>query len=343
MKKDYYKILGVSKDASIEDIKKSYRNAALLWHPDRNKDQEAESKFKDAAEAYEILSDPVKRSQYDNGDGFNMPNWAFNPEAIFAQFFGNQQRVVSKNIRADVELNFVEAAMGCKRSIILERKKICGKCGGNGATDFKPCLVCGGTGRKSFRQDPFVFERQCDVCGGNGKISDKNCQECHGNGFSSIEQESIEVQIPAGVDNGMKIRIGGKGEQGENGIQTGDLFVFIHVLEDEYFERDGFDLICRVPLTYTQFILGSQASVPGIGNKYNFNVPPKTQPGAKFRLWGLGIPNVNSGQKGDLIAVTELDVPDVVPSEYMEILNKLKEFEDKFPTQLQKSYREKIT
>ena len=347
MKKDYYKILGINKEATPEEIKKSYRKAALQYHPDRNPgDPEAEYKFKDAAEAYEILSDPQKRSQYDRGQrlGFGQSDFWASAESIFSQFFNNRPRDTGKNVRVHVEVSFMEAAKGCTKTIKLDRKKLCEKCRGIGACDFKSCVACGGTGKKSIRQDPFILQRQCEVCGGMGQIPEKDCDQCHGNGYTEIVQQTIEVKIPAGIDNNMKIRMAGMGESGENGQPPGNLYVLVSVAEDEYFERDGPDLLCRVPLTYAQFVLGTKAVVPGIDGTHTFDVPAGTQPGAKFSLWELGIPYVNQpDRRGDLIVITELDVPEVTAPEYRETIEKLMELEKKYPSQLQKSYASKIS
>ena len=341
--KDYYKILELEKTATQDDVKKSYRRLAMKYHPDRNSgDAAAEKKFKEISEANEILSDPDKRKEYDGGGATGFGNmyshWRnANPEEHFRKWAERTGAIprqhVGRHIKTSVDISFLESIKGCKKDIKVQKYQYCEKCKGVGAESFKNCSVCQGTGMRTVRQGSFVISQTCDHCGGVGQIPDVDCTACQGNGYTNSVEETISLDIPAGVQDGMRMNVGGGGENG------GNLYVLINVENDPYLVREGNDLGCRVPLSYTQFLLGCKAEVRGVDQVYKFDVPPATQPGATFRLQGLGVPDVrNPRHVGDLIILTELAMPVTLPNDYKKIVKKLADMEEKHKTPEQKEH-----
>lgn len=329
-KRDYYEVLGVSKSASADEIKKAYRRLARKYHPDANPDDpNAEARFKELSEAYVVLSDPEKRSNYDRyghagveGQGFGGFN-GFGDFGglgdIFDMFFGGGRRRSGPergaDIRMDLEITLKEAAFGLEREIKVPRTDSCSTCGGSGAAaGSKPstCPVCNGAGQVQFAQNtPFgriVQSRTCDRCHGAGKIIEKPCPTCRGTG-QTRRTRSINVKIPPGVDNGSRLRVAGEGEAGVRGGPRGDLYVYIHVKPHRTFKREGDDLICEIPISFVQAALGDEVEVPTLEGHAKLKIPEGTQSGTVFRMRGRGIPNVSGYGRGDQHVVVKIVTP----------------------------------
>jgi molecular chaperone DnaJ len=337
--KDYYQILGVGKDATVDEIKKAYRKGALKYHPDTNKAPDADGQFKLIAEAYNVLSNPEQRKQYDyfQSTGNHFQSSPFNVEDIFSQFFGGfhgtfKQRSggfhgfknKSKDILVRLSLTFVESVMGCVKDVKITRTSECKKCNGTGASEMVACSDCKGVGFTVMRQAMFEIRQECGQCNGSGQVSSKTCDECNGSGSIKGQEETVSVQVPAGIDSGMSLRI-----QGNGNAPNGDLIVSFDVAKHEVFERKGFDLICTVPVTYSQLVLGHKMLLPTIqGQSVEFSILPGTESGKSFRLQGLGVPILKSTKfratdVGDLRVMVRLVVPKKPSDEYKQLLQKL--------------------
>lgn len=324
-KRDYYEVLGVSRDASQEEIKKAYRKLARKYHPDVNPgDKSAEEKFKEVKEAYDVLSNPDKRARYDqfghagtDDNGFGGADFGdfggFGD--IFDMFFGGggfgggraRQNAPRKgsDLRVDLEITFEEAAFGTKKEVTVPRLEECPECNGSGTapgTHPETCDVCKGTGQVRINQKTpfghFQTIKTCTECHGTGKINRHPCDKCYGQGRVR-RRRKIKVEIPAGVDDGARLRIAGEGEAGTNGGPAGDLYVFITIKPHEIFSRDGYDVYCEIPVDFVQAALGSEIKVPTLDGKVKFTIPEGTQSGTSFRLKGKGIPRLNGGGRGD--------------------------------------------
>lgn len=352
-KQDYYELLGIDKNATIDDIKKAYRKSAKKYHPDLNKDDKvAEQKFKEVNEAYEILSDQEKRARYDQfGHAGNDPNGfggfgsggfggSGGLDDIFDMFFGGgggggfrsstARRGPQKgaDLRVDIELKFEEAAFGKEQAIEITRMENCHTCDGSGAkpgTDVKTCDQCNGTGQVQYTQNTplgrFVNVKSCDVCNGEGQIVDTPCETCHGSGKEQ-KTKTININIPAGVDNGSVLPLRGEGEPGEKGGRSGDLYVYIHVKPHPIFTREGNNIHCEVPITFAQAALGVELSVPTLDGKVKYTIPEGTQTGTIFRLRGKGVPNVRGYGRGDQYVKIEVEVPKRLNKEQKDLLKK---------------------
>ena len=339
-KRDYYEILGVARNATQEQLKKSYRQLAMKYHPDKNPgDKEAEENFKEAAEAYEVLRDPEKRNLYDrfghNGlkgtgfSGFSGFEDIFSSFGdIFEEFFGiggRRRRSTGyrgADLRYDIRLSFLDAAFGVEKEIELERLETCSQCNGTGATagtDLEQCPQCHGTGQVSRAHGFFSISTTCNYCRGEGRIIRDPCQNCHGQGRVN-KTKTISVKFPAGVDSGSRLRLQGEGEVGKGGGSSGDLYVFIEVEPHEFFERRGDDVVCQIPLTFSQAALGTKLEVPTLDGDTTITVPKGTQTGELFRLKGKGIYSLQGYGRGDQIVQVIVVTPTKISKAQEELL-----------------------
>ncbi|MBT2214512.1 molecular chaperone DnaJ [Virgibacillus dakarensis] len=348
-KRDYYDVLGVGKDASKEEIKKSYRKLARKYHPDVNKEEGAADKFKEAKEAYEVLSDDQKRAQYDQfghagaqGQGFG----GFGGGAqdfggfgdIFDMFFGGGGRRRDPNapqqgadLQYTIVLDFEEAIFGKETDISIPKEETCGTCHGSGAkpgTKAKTCSHCNGSGQLNTEQNtPFgkvVNRRVCHYCNGTGKIIPEKCNTCGGTGKVK-KHKKIHISIPAGIDEGQQIRVSGKGEPGVNGGPAGDLYVVVQVKPHEFFEREGDHIYCEMPITFTQAALGDEIEVPTVHGNVMLKIPAGTQTGKTFRLKGKGAPNVRGYGHGDQHVKVRIVTPAKLTERQKELLREFNE------------------
>ena len=354
-KRDYYEVLGISKGASEDEIKKAYKKMARKYHPDLNPDnKEAEEKFKEVNEAYEVLSDPDKKARYDQyghagvdpnfgagGAGFD-GNFDFGDLGdIFGSFFGGgfgggrrtnpnaPQR--GESIRMSLAISFEEAAVGCEKAVTGDRLEQCGACHGSGCaagTTPEVCPDCHGTGTVQVRrQTPmgvFATSSPCTRCGGKGRIIHQPCKDCHGTG-SVRKRKTIQATIPAGIDNGQTISIRGQGHAGVNGGPAGDLLITITVRPHELFRREGTSVLCEAPITFAQAVLGAELEIPTIDGKVKYTLPEGTQTGTTFRLKGKGIPSINGHGRGDQYVTVYIETPRNLNKEQKEALKKFAE------------------
>ena len=359
-KRDYYEVLGVQKGCSDDELKKAYRQMAKKYHPDLNPgDKTAEEKFKEVNEAYEVLSDPQKRSRYDQfGHAGVDPSYGGGADPfggaggfggfdmgdigdIFGEFFGGgfgSSRRSNPNaprrgsdIRVQVTISFFEACAGVKKRISVARSESCSACKGTGAengTAMKTCPDCGGTGQVRVQQrTPFGMissQRPCDKCGGRGKIIEKTCPVCGGRGATS-STKTVEVQIPAGIDDGQTLSLRGQGNAGANGGPAGDLLVLVSVRPDSLFTRKDYDIYCEIPVSFYQAVTGDELTVPTIDGNVKYNLPEGTQPGTVFRLRGKGVQRLNGRGRGDQYVTVTVEVPKNLTKAQ---LDKLKEFDE---------------
>ncbi|NSL54822.1 molecular chaperone DnaJ [Uliginosibacterium aquaticum] len=347
-KRDYYEVLGVARDASDDDIKKAYRKLAMKHHPDRNPDDKgAEEKFKEAKEAYEMLSDSQKRGAYDRyghagvdqsagHGGFGGAGQDFGDAfgGIFDEIFGGGRggggggaRVYrGGDLRYNLEVSLEEAARGVEKTIRIPVQEECGTCKGSGAkpgTQPKTCGTCGGAGQVRMQQGFFSIQQTCPKCHGSGRVITDPCGDCHGAGRVK-KQKTLEVKIPAGIDSGMRLRHAGFGEPGVNGGPPGDLFVEIHIKQHAVFERDGDDLHCEMPISFVTAAIGGEIEIPTLDGAAAIKIPAETQTGKVFRLRGKGIKNVRSGYHGDLHCHVVIETPVKLNERQKELL---REFE----------------
>jgi len=363
-KPDYYQVLGVSPDASPEEVKRQFKKLALKYHPDRNPEnrKEAEEKFKQIAEAYEVLSDPEKRARYDRYGHEGLKDTGFRPfqsvddifgfdlfSSIFDElgFFGPRTRTRRRgyDIQHDLTLSLKEACLGKKTIIRVTRREPCRECNSTGAargTSPRTCPTCGGYGLVEQRAGFFAVRTTCPQCRGAGKVIERPCPECSGTGRAP-RTVPIEVRIPPGVEDGTRLRVPEQGELGEDSMRRGDLYVYIHVEPHPLFQRQGNDLVCRVPITYSQAALGAEIEVPTIeGTKTTLRVPPGTQSGEVLTLHGLGVPRLNGRGRGDLHVVVNIEVPRKLNRRQRELLRELAEIEEKNVTPERKSFFDKL-
>ena len=356
-KRDYYEVLGINKDASDEDIKKAYRKLAMKWHPDRNPDsKDAEEKFKEAKEAYEILSEAEKRRAYDayghagvnpqmgmgGGPGGEGPGFGGFAEAfgdIFSDIFGGGQGRGRSNVfrgadlRYNLEVTLEQAARGTETKIRIPTMDTCETCKGSGAkpgTSSKTCETCHGGGTVRLSQGFFSIQQTCPTCHGSGKTISDPCATCRGAGRVK-KHKTLAVKIPAGVDEGDRIRLSGEGEAGVNGGPPGDLYVVIHLKEHGVFQRDGDDLHCEMPISFTQAALGGEIEIPTLDGSAKIKVPPETQTGQTFRLRGKGIKGVRSSYPGDLLCEVVVETPVRLSDRQKELLRELEDINHKDP------------
>ena len=359
-KRDYYEVLGVQKSASTEEIKKAYRKAAMKYHPDRNPgDKEAEAKFKEAGEAYEVLSDDGKRQRYDQfgfagvdptyggggggtyGGGFDGFGGFGDFGDIFSEFFGgggSRGRASAQNaprrgenVMTRLELTFEEAAFGCEKEVGSQRIETCSSCNGSGSSDgvIETCSQCGGRGQVQTVQNFMGMHMQsmttCPTCSGRGKIIKNPCSTCRGKGKVRRTQK-VNVKIPAGVDAGQSVRVRGEGSVGANGGPNGDLLVEIYIKRHPIFQREDRDVLCEVPISFTQAALGAKIQVPTLDGKVEFDLPEGTQTGREFVLRDKGIPEVNNPRRrGNHRFTVVVETPTRLTKEQKELLRQLDE------------------
>jgi len=347
-KRDFYEILGVGKNASDEEIKKAYRKLAMKYHPDRNPDSKgAEEKFKEAKEAYEMLSDPQKKEAYDRyghagvdpnmgaGAGGGGAGFADAFGDIFGDIFGNArggrgggggpQVYRGADLRYNLDITLEQAAHGFDTTIRVPSWDGCDVCHGSGAkpgTQPTTCPTCGGHGQVRMQQGFFSIQQTCPKCHGTGKIIPEPCTACAGAGRIK-RNKTLEVKIPAGIDDGMRIRSSGNGEPGMNGGPPGDLYVEIHIKQHAVFQRDGDDLHCEIPISFARAALGGEVEVPTLSGKASFSLPEGTQSGKTFRLRGKGIKGVRSGYPGDLFCHVVVETPVKLTEKQKELLREL--------------------
>ena len=343
-KRDYYEVLGVNRDASEEDIKKAYRRLAMKWHPDRNPDNpKAEDHFKEAKEAYEMLSDAQKRAAYDQyghagveaqagaqggGQGFSGFGDIFSD--IFGEIFGGGRGGRSgvyrgADLRYNLEITLEQAAHGFETKIRIPSVAACETCHGSGAkagTQKQTCPTCRGAGQVRVSQGPFSIAQACPRCHGSGSSIPHPCGSCGGSGRVKL-QKTLAVKIPAGVDEGDRVRLGGEGEPGVNGGPSGDLYVQVHIKPHTVFQRDHDDLHCEMPITFTTAALGGEVELPTLDGTARIKVPPETQSGKTFRLRGKGIKGVRSQAPGDLYCHAVIETPINLTERQRELLREL--------------------
>lgn len=351
-KRDYYEVLGVAKDASKEEIRKAYRKLARKYHPDVNKEDNAEEKFKEAKEAYEVLYDEQKRAQYDQfghasqqqgfGGGGGFGGFG-GMDDIFDMFFGGGGRrdpnapQQGADLQYTMELTFEEAIFGKETEITIPKEENCETCNGSGAkpgTNPTTCSNCHGSGHVTVEQNtPFgrvQSQRTCNHCLGKGKIIIDKCTTCRGAGKVK-KNSTIKVSIPAGIDEGQQIRLSGKGEPGKNGGPAGDLFVVVRVNPHEYFQREGDNIFLELPITFAQAALGDEIEVPTVHGAVNIKVPAGTQTGKTFRLRGKGAPNVRGYGQGDQHVKIRVVTPTKLTTRQKEILKEFNQLDDNRP------------
>ena len=357
-KRDYYEVLGVQKGASEEEIKKAYKKMARKYHPDLNPgDKDAEEKFKEVNEAYEVLSDSEKKARYDQfgfagvdpnfgaggggyggGAGFDFGDLGDIFGSFFGGGFGGGQTRRNPNapqrgesIRMNLTISFEEAAFGCEKELTIDRYESCETCRGSGAapgTSPETCPDCGGSGVvQTRRQTPmgvFASTAPCSRCGGRGKIIKEPCKDCRGSGMVR-RRRKIQASVPAGIDNGQTISIRGQGHAGKNGGPAGDLLVTITVRPHELFRREGTSVLCEAPITFPQAVLGAELEIPTIDGKVKYDIPEGTQSGTTFRLKGKGIPALNGRGRGDQYVTVYIETPRNLNREQKEALKKFAE------------------
>ena len=337
--KDYYSILGVSRDASQEEIKKAFRRLARKYHPDLNQgDKSAEEKFKEINEAYACLGDPVRRANYDRygtaegptGNGFGFETYTtFTDifEDIFEGFFGSfgfkkNRPTKGPDLRYDLTITLEEAAFGIEKNLKFPRWEKCEECNGSG---IKPgsepiiCPSCNGSGHIRYNQGFFSVSKTCSKCGGTGKVIKDPCTNCSGTGKVRVERE-LTIKIPAGVDTGSKLKVTGEGEMGEFGGPRGDLYIFVNVKEHEFFKREGTNIYCSVPISFVKAVFGGEIKVPTLYGEEVLEIPSGSPSGRVFKFKGKGLPRVGGTHRGDQIITVYIDVPKKLNQRQKELL-----------------------
>jgi len=349
-KADYYEVLGVSRDCSEQELKSAYRKQALKYHPDRNPgDRAAEEKFKEASEAYQVLSDADKRAAYDrfghaglNGQGFGAGPFAGGVDLtdIFGDFFGEmfsmggtgrgatrsrQQR--GDDLRFDLTIDFEDAVFGKETEVKIRRLETCGACHGRGSASGRGPSVCGqckGHGQIRYQQGFFSVARTCGACAGSGTVIGDPCPICRGEGRAATEIK-LNVKVPPGVEEGTRIRYGGEGDAGRMGGPKGDLYVILSIRPHDFFERHGHDLHCVIPISFPQAALGAEFEIPGIDGAVTIKIPEGTQSGRELRVRGRGVPFLNERGKGDLVVRVDVQIPRKLSRAQREMVVKLGE------------------
>src|SRR5262245_19815627 len=366
MKRDYYELLGVERSASEDDLKKAYRKLAVKWHPDKNPDNraQAEERFKEVSEAYQILSDPTRRAQYDRfghaafeqgGAGFSGFEFSGSFEDmlgdLFGDFFGTgrgrggrTRARRGQDLQYQLEVSFEEAAHGCEKILSIPRLSACATCGGSGAKPgTKPavCPQCRGSGQIRFQQGFFAIAKTCGTCTGQGTVITSPCADCNGAG-ARRRTHTLNVRIPAGVDSGSRLKLRGEGESGGNGGHPGDLYVLLRVGSHPIFTRDGVDVVCEVPVSVVQAALGTKLEIPTLDGPRKLDVPPGTQSGHVFRLRGLGVPDLNGYGRGDQVVRLTVETPRKLAARQRELLEEFARISGEEVHPMSKSFLEKV-
>jgi molecular chaperone DnaJ len=359
-KKDFYEILGVRRDADDEEIKRAYRKLAMQYHPDRNVgDVEAEVKFKECAEAYEVLRDSGKRQRYDRYghaglEGLGMPNFN-NAQSVFdvfgdlfGDFFGGRPGrhgpQPGRDLQVVVDIELSEAFRGTQKTISIPREELCATCSGSGCrpgTQPVRCRRCNGQGAVIMSQGFFRVQQTCRACGGRGVVITDPCTTCHGQGRVEA-QRSLEVTIPPGVDTGTRVRMSGEGEAGEVGAPRGDLYVTIRVKDHPLFHRDGNNLICQVPVTFSQAALGAEMEVPSLDGPIAHSLKRGIQSGEVVQIPGRGMPSLRGGRRGDLLVQVLVETPRTLTKRQEELFRELAELDHKHVSPERKSFLDKL-
>lgn len=363
-KRDYYEVLLVARTATLDEIKKSYRKLAMQFHPDKNpNNKEAEDKFKEASEAYSILSDTNNRAKYDQYGhaAFQQGRGGFEGFSdfsgfedifgdIFSSFFGGAgasrktKARAGKDLRYDMEISFEEAAFGLEREITIPKRIVCEECQGSGAKDgSKPetCADCQGQGQVKMQQGFFTISRTCGKCSGTGQVIKNPCKNCHGSGLKA-SKATIKVKVPAGIDEGQRLKLRGEGEVSASGGPAGDLYVQIGIKPHEIFQRQEAEIICEVPISYATAALGSEIDVPTIEGVTKLKIPSGTESGKIFRMKNKGIQVLGTNQRGDQHVRVNIEIPKKLSEEHRSLLEKLKEVELKDANSSSRSFIDKV-
>ncbi len=349
-KRDYYEVLGVAREASPDDVKKAYRKMALKWHPDKNPgDKEAEEKFKEASEAYSVLSDQEKRATYDRygheglsgrvrmdnfDDLFSVFENAFRGESIFDAFFGgsggSSRGRRGASLRCEVEITFEEMATGARKEVEIRRRELCSECSGGGAepgTRPRPCSYCGGHGQVAQGHGFFSIRTTCPQCHGAGQFIEHPCKKCRGEGMTHADRR-LTVTIPGGIEDGMQLRLTSEGEPSPGGGGRGDLYVVVRVRPHTIFERHGNDVLVRFPVTYTQAALGATVEIPTLSGTQSLTISAGAQSGDLLRIRNAGIPDVSGRGKGDQVVQVLIETPKKLTPRQKELLLELAKEEE---------------
>lgn len=357
--KDYYKILGVDRNATDEEIKKAFRRLAHLHHPDKfSGDKSKEENFKLINEAYESLKDPAKRAQYDRfgyvgtgpAPGYGEAGFGADFEdlfgEVFSDFFGGGRRRAERgaDLRYDLEISFDESAFGTAKTVNIPRTEVCSACRGTGSKQGSSpvtCSTCKGRGEVRYQQGFLTISRTCPACGGAGSVIKDPCAGCNGAGRVR-STHSLTVKVPPGVDTGSRLRISGEGEYGERGGRAGDLYIYITVKPHKIFRRDGDDIICEVPISFSNAALGAEIEVPTLDGPVKLKIPPGTQSGKVFRLKGKGIASLTTGRRGDAQIIIRVEVPAKLTKRQKELLEEFASLSGDDAMPLRKNFFSKV-
>lgn len=356
--KDYYRVLGVERGATEDEIKKAFRRLALKHHPDQQGgDTGSDEKFKEINEAYEVLKDPAKRAQYDRfgyaGVGAGYRDSGFGSDfqdlfsEVFSDFFGGARRptaIRGADLRYDLELTFEEAAFGTEKKLNIPRTQACSVCSGSGArpgTGPTKCSTCGGAGQVNFRQGFLSISKTCSNCGGSGAVIKSPCTECMGTGKRRVKGE-ISVKVPPGVDSGSRLRLVGEGEQGERGGPPGDLYIVVNVKPHPVFKREHENIICEVPVSFPQAALGAEIEVPTLEGAAKLKIPAGTQSGKVFSLKSKGIASLETGRRGDELVVIKVETPTKLTKRQKELLKEFAEISGDETTPMARNFFSRV-